>query len=464
MKRHPFDFDVAIAGAGPGGTMAALRLAEAGFSVGLFDSLEERGLGRSLVLETEPTVYSRVGLPFPSGDMVAYEIERMRFISPRGRELFIFEERDHALPVAINLDVLVKELLTQAKKAGVRFFPGTRVDGPLAEGNRVTGLTCRSKARGVRRVTARLTMDATGFSAALVRSLPASFGFDFPESSRHEVSAVNRMHRLVPNAVEGALGAGLFSPEEILARMGVAGSYSTVYSFLSKKTGLAYLLVGVKRDYEGVQSARQVADSFTEKAGCFGKKIRAAAAHIRIRHSLDRLAADGFMVIGEAACTVFPMHGSGVASALITGSMAAETAARALRDNDTSTAGLWPYAAAYQRDRGRRLAAYDVTRLTIDSFSRGDTAALLEDGLMRAEDILNGLQVNEPVISRGSVPGRILAMARNPRFIVPITRMGATIGKVLTHYARYPERYDPVKFAAWKEKKRKIFGRLLDDK
>ncbi|PKL74267.1 MAG: hypothetical protein CVV27_21390, partial [Candidatus Melainabacteria bacterium HGW-Melainabacteria-1] len=67
MKRKQTDFDVAIAGAGPGGALAALRLAEAGYSVGLFDALEEKGLGRSLVLETEPTVYSRVGLPFPSG-------------------------------------------------------------------------------------------------------------------------------------------------------------------------------------------------------------------------------------------------------------------------------------------------------------------------------------------------------------------------------------------------------------
>jgi len=299
MKKQPFDFDVAIAGAGPGGTMAALRLAEAGYSVGLFDALEERGLGRSLVLETEPTVYSRVGLPFPTGDMVAYEIERMRFFSPRGRELFVFEEREHALPVAINLDVLVKDLLARGKKAGVRFFPGTRIDGPLTDGERVTGLACRSKARGARRVKARLTVDATGFSAALVRALPASFGFDFPESSRHVVSAVNLMHRLDPNSAELALGAGLFSPEEILARMGVAGSYSTVYSYLSKNTGLAYLLVGVKRDYEGVQSARQVAEAFTEKAGCFGKKIRAAAAHIRIRHSLDRMATGGFMVMSR---------------------------------------------------------------------------------------------------------------------------------------------------------------------
>ncbi|HNV47350.1 MAG TPA: NAD(P)/FAD-dependent oxidoreductase [Spirochaetota bacterium] len=464
MKTKRFDFDVAIAGAGPGGTLAALRLAEAGLSVGLFDALPEVGLGRSLVLETEPTVYSEVGLPLPSGDTVPYECARLRVLSARGRELFSFDEREHALPVAINLDVFVKGLLVQAKRAGARFVPGTRVISAITSGERVTGFICKGSDGRDRHVNARITIDATGFAAALVRSLPASFGFEFPESSRHVVSAANCLHRLVPAKADAAIGNGLFAPDEIIARMGTTGSYSTVYSFLSKRDGTAYLLVGLKRDHERIITARQVVDAFVRDAGCFGTQVRAAAAPIRIRHSLDRMVAGGFMALGEAACTVFPMHGSGVASALITATLASGVAVNAIRGNDVSAAALWSYAAAYQRGRGRRLAGYDVTRLTVDSLSADDVASMLESGIMQAEDTLNGLQVNEPRISARTVPARIRGFSAHPTLLPPIARMGMTLRRVLDHYARYPERDDPVAFTAWCAKKKRIFGRLLEER
>lgn len=463
MKTVTADFDVAIAGAGPGGLLAALRLAEAGFTVGLFDASSQRGLGRSLVLETERTVYRTVGLPEPSGEMVPYEIERMRFLSSRDREVFSFDASETDLPIAVNLDVLCAGILRDVKKAGVRFFSEVRAVSPVTSGKRVTGMLCRKKNGADLCVNASITIDATGFNAALVRVLPDRFGFDFPDSSRHVVSAANCLHELIPANADRAIAAGLFAPDEIVARMGVHGAYSTVYSFLSKRARTAYLLVGLMGDRENVVGAREVVDDFLRRSGCFGRRIRASAGNIRVRHSLDRMVADGFMAVGEAACTVFPMHGSGVASALITGMIAARTAAGALRAKDVSAGALWPYAAAYQRDRGARLAAYDATRLTLDAFSEADVAALLEGGVMQAEDTLNGLQINRPRVSPQSIPARLRGFAAHPRTVPAIVRMGITVQRIMAHYRRYPASCDEASFAAWRRKKKRIFGTLLSD-
>jgi flavin-dependent dehydrogenase len=167
------------------------------------------------------------------------------------------------------------------------------------------------------------------------------------------------------------------------------------------------------------------------------------------------------MVVGEAACMVFPMHSSGVASSMYAGLLAAKTASKALNSGDTTAGALWPYSAEYQLSRGRRLAAYDVTRLTIDTFTETDVSDMLESGLMNKEDMINGLLINDPVISRATLPERIKGMARYPRFIPSLARMGLSLNSVLAHYKKYPKEFSPAAFDSWRQKKKALFNYWL---
>jgi digeranylgeranylglycerophospholipid reductase len=455
-----YDYDVIVAGAGPGGCIAAMKLAQAGHRVALFDSSDERTLGKPVIIEAERAIFPIVGVEAPSGDMVPYHARGMRYISARGKEAFSLDDKESRLPVSLYQDRYVRTLLETAIRSGVMFFGGHRVIAPVLSSARVTGIETES-AKESAFYAAKIIIDATGFQAALVRALPEETGFEFPEDERHVVSAENSYHETISEAAERAVRLGLHADDEVLTRLGNYGPYSTVFSYLSTIRNRAYILVGLKKSMENRITARQAVNRFIDNAGWFGKKLHGGSGYIRIRHSLDKLVADGFMVVGEAACMVFPMHGSGVASSMYAGLLAAKTASQALLTGDTTERALWPYSAQYQATRGRKLAAYDVTRLAIDAFTENDVADMLESGLMHKEDMVNGLLISEPVISPATLPERIKGMARYPRFIPTIARMGFSLNSVLAHYKKYPREYRPASFDSWRQKKKALFSHWL---
>jgi flavin-dependent dehydrogenase len=454
------DYDVIVAGAGPGGCVAAMKLAQAGHRVALFDSSEESTLGKPIIIETERSIFPIAGVDAPAGDMVPYHAECIRYISPRGKEVFSIDGRGNGTPIGMYLDRYTRALLEKAVRSGVTFLGGHRVIAPAVSSGRVTGIKFASS-KGEGTATAKITIDATGFNASLVRALPEDAGFEFPGDDRHVVSAENSFNETIPGAAEEAVRLGRHGDEEVRTRLGDYGPYSTVYSFLSTRKNRAYILIGLKKTVEGRITAGRAIDDFIRDAGWFGRKIHGGSGCIRIRHSLDKLVADGFMAIGEAACMVFPMHASGVASSMYAGLIAAKTASGALFSGDTSERALWPYSAEYQTTRGRRLAAYDVTRLTIDTFTENDVADMMESGLLNKEDIMNGLLVSDPVITAATLPERIRGMARHPRFIPVLAGMGLTLNSVLSHYRKYPKEYNPAAFDSWRCRKKALFRRLL---
>ena len=64
--------------------------------------------------------------------------------------------------------------------------------------------------------------------------------------------------------------------------------------------------------------------------------------------------------MGDAACQVFPAHGSGIGMGLIAGRMLADAVADAVDPGDEQV--LWGYQAAFQHEFGGLLAAFDAFR------------------------------------------------------------------------------------------------------
>jgi digeranylgeranylglycerophospholipid reductase len=448
------DFDVVIAGAGPGGCLAARDLARAGLRVGLFERSDGGLLGKTIIVEAEKTVFEQVGLSRPQGDEIPYHAERMRIFSPRRRQAFYLEGEHPA--VAIYLDRFVQKLLAEAQSAGAHIFDRHQARALKMEGGRVSGAIFDRDGREVS-VQARLVVDATGFQAALVRQLDPELGIGFSERARDRVAAENGFYEIDLARAETAVQEGRHGDEEIWNWLAFNGPYSTHYTYLSRRRQRAYVLIGRKAEYPG-PTLPELMDRVAEEQGYFGRKLHGGKGLIRVRRSLDRLAANGFLVIGEAACQVIPAHGSGVASALYAGHLAARAAAEALRDGGIPLAAqLWPYAWRYQQGRGATLAALEVNRLLVESLTTEQITALMESGIMDPEDLFQAAVPRALVLSLRTLPRRMLGLFRNLNLLGAMVRMVRTSVAVRNHYAAYPRRYDPEKILAWEQKTRRLF-------
>ena len=452
------DFDVVVAGAGPAGCVAARDLARAGLNVGLFDAGPRDKMTKTIILEAEESVFSKVDVPVPTGDEVPYHEKGLRVFSANGREAFAIKSTSPS--VSLYLDRFVAKLLEDAESAGVRFFDEHKAVKALVAEGRVCGVLFDNN--GTEQIVeSSLVIDATGFDAALAGNLDVDLGIEFRNRKADEVVAENHLHDIdVEKAAESVRRSRQFD-EEVWIRLGFAGPYSTEYSFLSLRARRAYILIGFKASHNGPPIGRFV-DEFRKRRGYFAQRLHGGAGMIRISHSLDRLVTNGFMVIGEAACQVVPVHGSGVASALWAGHLAAKTAAPVLKSGVPTTAALWPYSYLYQKGRGATLAALDVSRLTVDKMTENRVSDMLETGIMSPEDMYNALIPVAVSMSAKSIPKRLLGLAKNPGLIMPIAKMGKTTLDVLKHYKKYPKQYDRYEFGKWKERHDKLFAPLYD--
>ncbi len=450
------DFDVVVVGAGPGGCVAGRDLARAGFHVGLFDSDTRETLGKTIIIEAEKAMFDRVAVARPGADEVPYHPQSARIFSRRGKEAFEFHREIPSY--GIYLDRLAKRLLADAEKSEAEFFGGYRAMQPVMTEGKIAGVAFE---HGDRReeVRAKLVIDATGFNAALVRKLDPGLGIEFEEKSGDLVVAANQFCEIDPGKAELAVRTGKRRDNEVQNCLSPYGSYSTQYSHLSLADRRAYILVGLKADYD-MPTPSELIEQYKREQGWFGKPIYGGKGSIRIRHSLDRLVADGFMAIGEAASQVIPAHGSGVSSALYAGHLAAKAAIPALRSGKADTAALWPYARQYQSGRGAVLATLSAVRLMADSLSEDRLATMLEQGIMAEEDLYSALVPEFASISLRTLPQRILGFAKNPGLLRPMARTLKAVATLRFHYSKYPKTYDPQEFAAWKQKTQRIFKSL----
>ncbi|HZE63144.1 MAG TPA: NAD(P)/FAD-dependent oxidoreductase [Pyrinomonadaceae bacterium] len=322
MTTHSLNtFDVAIAGAGPAGTSAAIRLALHGARVLL---LEEKKFPRAKLCGEfiSPEClghFQQLGVIDQMIAAGATSLGETVFYSARGHQVAVPSEwfTSGATALGLSRSEMDQRLLERAKAAGVVVLENAHATGPLLEDDSVCGVHVKTSA-GTNDYRARITIDATGRSRTLARHFDRDQRSRSSKQKRGLVAFKAHLEntRVTPGACEiyfyvGGYG-GLSEIEHGLSNLCFIVSASEVRRCGSDPDRvLQEVVMQNSRAAETLCEARLRSPWLSVSLEGFGRKTLAPA--------------NGLLTIGDAASFIDPFTGSGMLMALESGEVVAET-------------------------------------------------------------------------------------------------------------------------------------------
>ncbi|MCA1600445.1 MAG: NAD(P)/FAD-dependent oxidoreductase [Acidobacteria bacterium] len=341
-------FDVAIAGAGPAGTSAAIHLANQGARVLL---VEQKRFPRAKLcgefISPECLAhFERLGVADQLISAGAATVTQTVFYSRKGRSVNVPSDWFVATGRALGLSraEMDQKLLERAKSSGAVVLEETLASELILDGGRVRGLRLKCGSE-IKEHHALVTVDATGRTRALARKLNNRRKPQY--TSRYRLVAF-KAHLENAKLADGACEI-YFYPGGYGGLSGVEGGASNFCFIVSAKDvrrrGSNPELVIRESVFRNPRAAYTLADAHARSEWLsvslesFGRR--------------KLVPADGLLTVGDAAAFIDPFSGSGMLIALESGELAAQTITPQL-ERLRQNASFAPLARQYRVEFGRR--------------------------------------------------------------------------------------------------------------
>lgn len=443
-------YDVVVVGAGTAGANTAVQFARRGRSVLLLDQRSADAAGARWDNGIVEWQFTRAGIAFP-------DVEEDRrggrtttvMVGPGGTG---FRVEDPPTRGA-DMRALVAMLQAEATELGVELREGVRNVVVRQRGGRVNGITFtdgdgRSRGTGSEAtVDAALVVDASGRRGAVREQVPNLAPWCPPVEPSGCCSAAQYEHRIAdPDAARRFLDRHGAAPGDTVTFVGFAGGFSALAISTSPALDSVGVLTGTLGDRRW-GTGPSILTLVRDQHRWIGEPIFGGAGLIPLRRPYSRFTAPGIALVGDAACQVFPAHGSGIGISLVAGAMLAE--ATADRDDCGAADALWGYQSGFQREFGGTLAAYDVIRRLSTRLGSDGVAALFAAGLVDAESTRAGLEQVWRQPPASELPGRAAKLLARPRLAATVLPALAGAAAALPLFDRYPSEPDVATLQRW---------------
>jgi len=433
MRTKRRSVDVAVIGAGPAGASAAIPPARAGYSVLIIERERASGVGskvcgNAIAVDALDPVSDFVSPP--AGPEVSARLVTGTLYA-HGESAGI---RLPAPALVLNRLVFGQRLLSDALAEGAQLVDSATCIGWADRAdNRVL---VRNSDGEETEVTARVVIDASGYRAVLTRSGGPTHT---DEMSRSEVGVGYREILTLEEPLNAESdGLMVFFPA------GAERGYAWVFPMGGR---LANVGIGATLDGAG-ENLRGAYATFVkgrpELAGA--KVVSSGAGMLPLRRPLASIVGDGFLAAGDAGCLTNPVHGGGIAPAVVSGVMAGEQAIQALSNGDTSADALWGYGVRVMRHIGKHYGAHEVLRDVLLSLT-GEELLFMADRLAESGPVIETMQRGRLVASLAHGVRLLLPLARKPGLARRVFRTSRRMVAVREHYENYPD--SPAKLDSW---------------
>lgn len=378
-------FDVIVVGAGPAGSVAARKAAEAGFDTLLIEKRQE------------------IGVPVRCAEAVGAGATR-EFIDEDPRwinahiDYYSISNRQGVMVVVppteptwvVDRKVFDYELAHLANKAGATVLTSAAATAVLREDGYVSGLTIKRFGK-LTDVKAKLVIAADGVESQVARwaglkTVPPMA--DFYSGAQYLLG--NMAPHMQVNRCEYHVGMDM-----------APGGYLWVFP---KSADTANVGIVISADNAAVVSAREYLDWFVAARFPGASILNVVVGGIPATGALRKMVTDGLMVVGDAAHQADPLTAGGINLGMYGASMAMQVGIEALKTGDVSAQALQPYEALWRERFGKMHAAlYQLRKMmtqmnpdTLDGLIR--TASTLELDTMTPGAVLMTLLREHPLM------------------------------------------------------------------
>ncbi|MBS1839006.1 MAG: FAD-dependent oxidoreductase [Actinobacteria bacterium] len=399
-----------VVGAGTAGLNAALQLARRGLIVTVIESRRLGAGGARWDNGVLAWQYTRAGIAAPGPDEVHHTSGRTHLYGPGDAGPVTFT----GSTVHADMRRLNERLVASCRAEGVNFLDRATGLVPELVDRRVRTLALvaaepESAVLSSRRLQASLFVDASGRRGVL-RTQVASLAEWCPRVPRDLLCTASQHHFDMADR-DGALRfleRHRATPGDTVTWVGLDGGFSA-------------LAVGVRPELDGVSvltgtiatgrwgTGRSILDRFLSTAPWIGAQHHGGDGLIPLRRPHARLGASGVALVGDAACQVFPAHGSGIGAGMMAGAILAEqVGAHADPGSDDA---LWAYQHAFHSELGGTLAAYDAFRRCNSAIGSDGVRRMFASGLFTPEMAGSGLaqRWHEPSLGQSVAAARAYA-------------------------------------------------------
>ena len=357
------NWDVIIIGAGPAGTACGKKLVENGFSVKVYDRRQEIGSPKRCGEGLSESTQELIG-KIPDR-CIAQKIKGCRVYSPNGKYLEIVLKHGGFI---LERKVFDKWLAERAVKTGVEIQSNSFISGLIKENGYFAGVKGEFLGEGFEE-KAKMIVCATGAESPLRKQALNIFSKPHLIDSclQYEMSGIE----IDPEFIDIYLG------NEIAKR-----GYCWVFP---KGKDIANVGVGI---IPREKTAKFYLENFLNSHPQIkkGSIIEVNAGCVPVGGMEKDMVANGFLVCGEAAHHVNPIHGGGIKEAIISGQLAADVISECLKKNDVSKKALSKFNGLWWKKRGNKMRKIERLREVVEKLSDKDLNDLLK--VLKPEDII----------------------------------------------------------------------------
>ena len=440
------DYDVIIAGAGTGGATTAYTLAKRGHSVLLIDRKERDNIGNKTCGDALGSHHinelrEMIGIPELPKGIVEYAVNG---IAP---------DLDHRLRMtgptttgmSFNRLKMGQWFVELAETAGAEMKASTRVKKLLLDGGKVSGVRLSEQGGPDKEVTGRITIDATGATGMLRMQLPETSPIERHIASEDRMVAWRDIYETPDFDFETPDFLEIFwNQDETL------GGYTWVFPQGKNRVNVGNGVMTI----EGHRNPKDIQYDFVKKTwiDTWGevKVLDSSGGVAPIRRPIDTMVDNNFMLVGDAACQVNPIHGGGIGSSMLGGAHAGITASEALERNDTSIESLWVYNPRYHKSYGSKQAALDVFRWFLLNITNDDINFAFKKQIIKASDLLDTSMTGEVKFGAGEKFKRLVAGFGKIPLLLRVSNVAKLMNNIRSVYSEYPD--SPKGLEAWKAK------------